>query len=353
MLMANKLPAQRSISMNESIFYQTVHKLLLSQLYENLEKTKVFDVTADIVVPAGNHSYPFQVQFRPRLPTSYEGTYGHIRYISTLHIDRSSKKLDPFTETFTVINPLNLDNNSSYRMPLEVRQCTKFNQFCLLFCWKTDDLEIFGKLPVRGYCPGQTMNLKLDVVNKSGQDILHFAVQFVQEVTYTANNGQQKLERIVQSTKLTDGCRADRHNLQSIKVNTLVPSLPPTNFSADVCGSRYMFVIIAYTEICRRNVTFEIPVIIGTYPISNEFYSPSENVTNQTTVLPSAPQIDGYAYGSNISINSSSDLPPYPEADPPTYEEATRSILDVTPQQNFVPKYPTYRRQTSYATEEP
>lgn len=63
---------------------------------------------------------------------------------------------------------------------MEVRKSTKFNQFCLFFCWKTDDLEIFGRLPVRGYCPGQTMNLKLDVINKSCQDVLYFLVHFIQ-----------------------------------------------------------------------------------------------------------------------------------------------------------------------------
>lgn len=65
-------------------------------------------------------------------------------------------------------------------MPIEVQKFLKFNQFCLLFCWKTDDLQIFGRLPVRGYCPGQTMNLKLDVVNKSLREVLYFLVHFIQ-----------------------------------------------------------------------------------------------------------------------------------------------------------------------------
>lgn len=63
---------------------------------------------------------------------------------------------------------------------MEARKLTKFNQCCLLFCWKSDDLEMFGRLPVRGYCPGQTMNLKLDVVNKSVQDVSYFLVRFIQ-----------------------------------------------------------------------------------------------------------------------------------------------------------------------------
>lgn len=83
-----------------------------------LSEIKIFALTADIVVPAGNNHYPFEIQLRPRLPTSYEGTHGYIRYIATLHIDRSAKKLDPLKETFTVINPLNLDNSPAYRVRL-------------------------------------------------------------------------------------------------------------------------------------------------------------------------------------------------------------------------------------------
>lgn len=118
----------------------------------------------------------------------------------------------------------------------------------------------------------------------------------------------------------------------------LVPSLPPTNFSADVCGCRYMFVVCekkdfsddenkiykillsifevtARTAACHQNPTFEIPVVVGTYPISNELYSSSMdgNETSQTTFLSTAPPLGEYLSASNTNINSS-DLPPYPDA---------------------------------------
>lgn len=73
-------------------------------------------LTGDIILPAGNNSYPFEVQLLRKIPTSYEGTYGYIRYTTTLHINRSAKKIDPLKEIFTVINPLNLNNSPSYRV---------------------------------------------------------------------------------------------------------------------------------------------------------------------------------------------------------------------------------------------
>lgn len=150
------------------------------------------------IVPAGDHHYPFSIQLSSKLPTSYEGTYGYIRYVATLYIERSTQKDEPLKETFTVIRPLNLNNKSLFRVsysilvpnyllkkrfwfqvPIEKRISAKFNQFCLFFCWKTAALKIFGRLPVSGYCPGQTMNLKLDVINNSDQDVQHILVHFV------------------------------------------------------------------------------------------------------------------------------------------------------------------------------
>lgn len=306
----------------------------------------------DIIVRDGNCKFPFEIQLSPRLPTSYEGTHGYIRYILSLHIEysRSTQTLEPLEELFTIIKPLNLNNSSSsYQTPMEVRKYVKFSAFLSACCCRSDDLRIAGRLPVRGYCPGQSINLKLIVVNRSFVDILHFQVLFVQEVTYTANNGKQKVERIVLSDRKTTGCLSNLADRQTIKVNILVPSLPPTNFSANVCGSRYKFEVTAQTPMFHENPSFEIPVVIGTYPISNELYASSnENRTSQNSSLATAPPLSNFLSTSNGSVNTP-NLPPYPDEDPPTYEEATRS--GSTAERSFVPKYPTYRRHTSYSNE--
>lgn len=75
----------------------------------------------------------------------------------------------------------------------------------------------------------------------------------------------------------------------------------------------HLFKIKARTSIFHQDPTFEIPVIIGTYPISNELYSTANEASrnvNQTTSL--TPSLGEYLNLSNSSINSS-DLPPYPD----------------------------------------
>lgn len=91
--------------------------------------------SADSVVPAGDNQYPFSIPLSSKLPTSYEGTYGYVRYVATLHIEGSAQKIDPLKETFTVIRPLNLNNHSLFRVSylLFMPKCNSFNLKSLFF----------------------------------------------------------------------------------------------------------------------------------------------------------------------------------------------------------------------------
>lgn len=62
---------------------------------------------------------------------------------------------------------------------------------------------------------------------------------------------------------------------------------------------------------------FQIPVIIGTYPILDELYSADDRSNERSDIcsesyLPNAPSLEVCRYPSNLSLTLS-DLPPYPE----------------------------------------
>lgn len=122
---------------------------------------------------------------------------------------------DPAIEMFTVIKPLNLNNTIAFivglhcyiiarrsyyllifQKPIEILKVARFtfgfNRLCVSFWWKKGDLRIFGRLPVSGYCSGQIMNLKLNVINQSGQGVLMVLVHFIKVIematTFTIKN---------------------------------------------------------------------------------------------------------------------------------------------------------------------
>lgn len=55
-----------------------------------------------------------------------------------------------------------------------------FSKFCFLSCVTSEPLEIVAHIPVSGYIPRETIDLHLQVNNKSNQPVLEFTVQLVQ-----------------------------------------------------------------------------------------------------------------------------------------------------------------------------
>lgn len=60
-------------------------------------------------MPAGTHIYPFSVNLIPNLPSSFEGSYGYVRYTVKTTIDRPWKFNQDSKAAFTVVSHLDLN----------------------------------------------------------------------------------------------------------------------------------------------------------------------------------------------------------------------------------------------------
>lgn len=67
---------------------------------------------------AGEYSYTFHIILPENLPTSFDGKYGQIHYEIITTIDRFSRSPKIFKLPFTVIQPVDLNANSIYRVKL-------------------------------------------------------------------------------------------------------------------------------------------------------------------------------------------------------------------------------------------
>lgn len=70
------------------------------------------NVDESITVPKGVHIYPFTCQLPEDLPTSFEGTFGRIRYQAKVTLNISLWPDKTFCEGFTVIKCLKLNEVS-------------------------------------------------------------------------------------------------------------------------------------------------------------------------------------------------------------------------------------------------
>lgn len=158
-------------------------------------------------IERGEHIYNFQFRLPAGLPSSFEGEFGHIRYIATVVLDIPRWPDDVFQQPFTVIKPLDLNDDpelrviihitfslqsetivqknmcfffSSLQNPVTVRENHLYHPCFLLCCLPSNPLSMLSQIPVGGYAPGQTINLSINVDNQSNTRVPKFTMELVQ-----------------------------------------------------------------------------------------------------------------------------------------------------------------------------
>ncbi|KAK1124426.1 hypothetical protein K0M31_006786 [Melipona bicolor] len=301
----------------------------------------------EIEIQSGEHKFPFQCALPINLPSSFESDFGYVRYTVKATLDRPWKFDQEVKSPFTVISPLDLNQEpkASEKVQEEMSKT-----FCCLCCG-TPPLTVNYSLPVRGYVPGQSMPIKVNVENLSGVVVDTIKLLLCKIVTFRATTPtiDTKREEIViaevSKGPIEGGGTADYEQKLDI------PPLPPSNLTnCGIIDLEYNLKVIAcVSRWYHRNLSQNILIFVGTVPLINY----------QT---PTVPPAENYSKLSEIGWTtsgipiSSSDGPPlsnlYPNLPPPSYEESTngaRSLWERGESEHvfgltnrFAPKYPVF-----------
>jgi len=71
-----------------------------------------------MVLSEGEHCFPFSTVLPTKLPSSFEGEFGHIRYTVKTVIDRPWKFDHEIKSAFTVISTVDLNNHATAKVCL-------------------------------------------------------------------------------------------------------------------------------------------------------------------------------------------------------------------------------------------
>lgn len=94
-------------------YYQCLSKFILNI---NL----CFELTGHIRLAPGLYNYAFECKLQSDVPTSFESENGsYIRYTALVVLDYQNSKEKTFTESFTVIREINLNNNPELRVSFD------------------------------------------------------------------------------------------------------------------------------------------------------------------------------------------------------------------------------------------
>ncbi|KAH8304954.1 hypothetical protein KR018_011662 [Drosophila ironensis] len=336
------------------------------------------------VMDAGTYTYSFACPIPSHCPSSFEGAFGHIRYLAKVTFLKPGASNRTHNVGFTVLKLLDLNQES--KMLREPASNEAVEYFCLMH---TKPVELKVTLQQQGYVPGQFMLVHAQVRNDSSSDCRKLVIMLHLRATYTADTPSLRTcsEKIM-LVKRECG-PVPRHGQRSYTETLRIPATAPTcEHLSKVVRVSYEVRVVALMNWLMSNPRVVVPVTIGNVPLTTAVGGPdflpvnasSMNIANSLPAdLPCTSmramelaQMGHLAAGEGVGITNSGyelseDLEDFelPEdgddeletgdefvADlpPPTYEQAmfmTTDIADtdantVSERSQFTPRYPVF-----------
>lgn len=220
-------------------------------------------------LPAGSHQFTFELRIPSDCPTSLESKRGKIRYGLKVVLDRPWK-FDHLSELiFTVINPINLNDNLLATVPV-VKSAKK------TLMLSSGDLKVDVKLLKVGFVAGERIPVHIEITNGTTRDVKGVVVKLLRNASYTGYFIKQHGSFTQVKTK----------TITKLKKNEEIPAGKSCTFVNEflnipvVCPSiqnckHLQLSYVVLVEILPSGPSFtldvEIPIIVGTVPIRSNF----------------------------------------------------------------------------------
>ncbi|XP_071176988.1 uncharacterized protein [Mytilus edulis] len=228
-------------------------------------------------IQPGVYKYPFKYRIPLRLPSSFEGSKGAIRYIIQIRIRRPI----PFPDVtrykcITVLEDIDI-NEACYKNP----QCYKKD--CqvpkALGFGNAGKVELWGKIDRSAYCPGEQIALSIVVKNDSTQNLGKIKAQLMQYVTFIGNAKEEyansTIKVITSNSELVAGKVINWDN-QLILIDGI-----PATIERPTCqciSVRYVLeVIVSVPLFTGSDMKLIFPVTIGTVPFGKSLKATSQS----------------------------------------------------------------------------
>lgn len=321
--------------------------------HEEYFKTKYYLIGSpsggEIEIQSGEHKFPFTCSLPPILPSSFESDFGHIRYTVKATLDRPWKFDQDVKSPFTIISPLDLNKEPKAAESVHEEMS---KTFCCLCCG-TPPLTVNFALPARGYVPGQSMPIKMNVENMSNVLVNTIKLGLYKIVTLrvTTPHTDTKTEEIlvaeVGKGPIAAGATIDYEQRLDI------PSVPPSNLAnCGIIDLEYNLKVEACIEgWYHANLSTKTLIVVGTIPLA-AYHGPTAPVDESDSPVTKSSEVGFVVPSVNATLPPMSESHLYPNLPPPSYEESmhhARSLRERGESEHvygvtnrFAPRYPVY-----------
>ncbi|XP_065364600.1 arrestin domain-containing protein 17-like [Calliphora vicina] len=219
-------------------------------------------VSREGTLPAGTHTYYYDIVLPPESRASFEGAHGHIRYELILKLTRLHRFNNEFTKVLTVINQQDLNLNPVLKIPIENEEIlTSF------WCCGTGIMNTKLKIPFGGYAIDQFVDYSVHVQNESKADINSYTIKFIRKITFTAHKPKLKTrdEEITVYKKSYD-IRCLRFTNRIFDGSFPIHDTPASTVGETIISVQYLLKVNLNTTACSNADTISIPIFVGDVP---------------------------------------------------------------------------------------
>nr|XP_046241608.1 arrestin domain-containing protein 1a [Scatophagus argus] len=201
----------------------------------------------------GEHTFPFKFLIPASAPTSFEGNYGRIIYRVRAFIDTPRFAKDYNTEkAFYLLSLLNLNELQDI---WGICSSAVTQQFTYMLM-KTGTVVLKAQTDMKGYTPGQIIQVTANIHNQSGKSIGNIAASLMQRVTYETKRPTHDVRTIAE----VEGGMVKAGKEVEWKDQIIVPPLPQSSLTGcDLIKIEY-FVKVSLKS---PDVQLTLPIQIG------------------------------------------------------------------------------------------
>ncbi|KAK6182834.1 hypothetical protein SNE40_010426 [Patella caerulea] len=236
----------------------------------------------------GHHSFPFKFPIPPKLPCSFEGPYGHVRYFLKAIIEKPWK-LKVNTRPFTVKSRLDLNNIP--HCSEELVKSSNIQLSSILF--STGSCFASLHLSKRGFIPGEEIPVNIFIKNDSKLNIRSCTLALKMILHYETPSQSRRTTINLAKVKL-DKVRAESTS-DTFNNSLRIPAdLPPNLNGCGLINVRYVLLLKMKPSFMSLScLKIPVEIVIGTIPINPSTLSLShpppsyiEVMTSESNALP-------------------------------------------------------------------
>ncbi|KAM9360264.1 arrestin domain-containing protein 1a isoform 2-T2 [Symphorus nematophorus] len=249
----------------------------------------------------GEHTFPFKFLIPETAPTSFEGNYGRIVYRVRAFIDTPRFSKDYSTEkAFYLLRLLNLNEVPDIWATSSSAVTQQFTYMLM----KTGTVVLKAQTDMKGYTPGQIIQVMTSIHNQSGKTTGNMAASLMQRVTYETKRPTHDLRTIAE----VEGGVVKGGKEVEWKEQIIVPPLPQSSLAGCELIKMEYYVKVSLKS---PDVMLTLPIHIGNVSLDKKL-QPSKKADPPSSAAAEDKPVPASTSTPDTSTSTSATTPTIP-----------------------------------------